>query len=348
MNKHSNFSQIILTVIVSMCVLISMRGQTIDSLSVKIEDNWIEKMNDKIGVDVSLNNSYEIFEVKTETTKFILYPNTATNLRFNVNYRFISFGFQFTPDFIPGNGDEDLKGATKSFELSTAFIFKHWFTDLSYSKVKGYYLKNSSDFTTLLEGDPFIQFPDLNYYGFNLTTGYSSNSKFSFRSLTSQTERQLKSAGSFIPVVNLRYYVIDDKSSGTSTQKSNNFESSIGLGYVRDEKFYLSLGLLSSLGYHNTKLTTRQSDGNTITNQDNLIFRWDGKVGIGYNGKRFYTGLYTNISGTEYRQENTTAMNFETRVFYHLFLGIRLSTPNFLKRNANKVETLFQKQNASK
>lgn len=346
MKRKAILRHITLTVIVS-CTYISIRAQTKDSLSVKIEDGWIEKIDDKIGIDVSLNNSYETFEVKTETTKFILSPNSASKLRFNVNYRFISFGLQFTPDFIPGNGDENLKGKTKSFELKTALIFKHWFTDLSYSRVKGYYLKNSDDFTTFLENDPYIQFPDLNYYGFAITTGYSCNSKFSFRSLTSQTERQLRSAGSFIPSINLRNYIIDDKSSGMSTQKSNNFESSIGPGYlhtfVSREKFYFSLGLLTSIGYLNTKLNTRLLDGDINTNQYNFIFRWDGKVGLGYNGKSFYTGLYTNISGTEYRQENTTAMNFETRVFYHLFLGIRFSAPDYLERKIHKMEKLFQK-----
>lgn len=334
---------------VSLCGLISIKAQTVDSLDVKTEDGWIEKISDKISLDVSLNNSYETFEVKTPNTKFILYPNTSTNLRLNVNYRFMSLGFQITPDFIPGNGDENLKGDTKSFEFRTAFIFKHWFTNLSYSKIKGYYLKNSNDFATDLEGGPYIQFPDLNYHGFAISTGYSSNSKFSFRSLTSQTERQLRSAGSFIPTINLHYYIIDDKSSGMSTQKTNNFESSIGPGYVytfvSKKKFYLSLGLLSNFGYLNTKLTTQQPNGDITTNQNNFIFRWDGKVGLGYNGRNFYTGMYANISGTEYRQENTTAMNFETRVFYHLFLGIRISAPKYLERKANKIEKLFQKQN---
>lgn len=104
---------IIITTTVFLCSLISIKAQTVDSLSVKTEDGWIEKINDKIGLDVSLNNSYGTFEIKTATTKFILYPNTPTNLRLNVNYRFISLGFQFTPDFIPGNGDENLKRQNK-------------------------------------------------------------------------------------------------------------------------------------------------------------------------------------------------------------------------------------------
>lgn len=324
---------------------LNINAQKQDSVRFKVEDGWIEKMGNKIATDISINNSYEIFEVKTPSNKFILYPNTPTNLRLKLNYRFISFAFQFAPDFIPGNGDEDLKGKTKSFGMGMSLIFKHWFIGLEYSKVKGFYLKNSADHISWKKGDPYIQFPDLNYKGFALESGYFNNSKFSFRSLTSQTERQLKNAGSFIPVFNLRYFIIDDKSSGTNTQKTNNIEGSIGLGYaytfVVKEKFYLSLGLLGSIGYLNTKLTTRQPSGNEITNQDNFIFRWDGKTGIGYNGNRFYTGIYAIASGTRYKQESTTAINHETRILYHLFIGMRIYSPAYIERQVTKIEKKF-------
>jgi len=319
-----------------------INAQIGDTIQIKTKNEWIEKMNNKIAVDVSLNNSYEIFEVNTPTNKYIIHPNTPINMRYKLNYRFISFSFQIAPDFIPGNGDENIKGTTKSFDLGTSLVFKHWFMDLSYSKVKGFYLKNSKDFIFQEEDDPYIQFPDLHYNGFSISAGYLNNSNFSLKSLTSQTERQLKSAGSFMPVFHFRYYVIDDKSLGTSTQKTNNIEASIGPGYaytfVAQEKFYLSLGLQANFGYLNTDLTTRQLSEVTKTKQDNFIFRWDGKTGIGYNGSRFYTGLYTNISGTKYRQENTTTMNFETRVSYHFFFGIRIKTPNYIEQKVTKIE----------
>ena len=321
-----------------------MNAQVTDTIHNKIEDGWIEKMGDKIALDVSFNNLYETFEVKNPDNKFTLYPNAPTNLKLTVNYRFISFGFQFAPDFLPGNGDEDLKGKTKSFGIGTSLIFKHWLFDIKYSKIRGYYFENSDDFIMQLEGEPYIQFPDLNYKGINFSSAYSTNSKFSMRSLTSQTERQLKSAGSFLPSFNFRYYNIDDKSTAAAaTQKSNNIEASIGPGYVytfvAKEKFYLSLGGLASFGYLNTKLTTRLPNENAVSNQDNFIFRWDGKTGIGFNGSRFYTGLYANISGTKYKQENTTAVNTETRVSYHLFLGIRIESPDYLNRFMNKMES---------
>lgn len=342
---QKNILRLFLIVTFTLIFQWKVNGQTADTTRVKIENGWIEKMNNKIALDISLNNSYEIFEVKTPDTKFVLYPNTPTNLRLKLNYRFISFGFQFAPNFIPGNGDEDIKGTTKSFELGTTLIFKHWFTNLSYSKVKGYYLENTDDFIILQKGDPYIQFPDLQYKGSTISAGYIHNSKFSLRSFTSQTERQLKSAGSFIPIFNFRYYNIDDKSSGASTQETDNIEANIGPGYaytfVIKEKFYLSLDLLATFGYLNTNLTTRQPSGNIVTKQDNFVFRWDGKTGIGYNGRKFYSGLYANVSSARYNQENTTAVNFDTRVFYHLSFGIRLESPDYLKRFMNKIEKKF-------
>ncbi len=337
MRLNRKILALILFLINSICY-----SQIVDSIRIKTEENYIEKMNNQLALDISFNNSYEIFEVKTTNNKVILYPNTPTNLRLNLNYRFISFGFQFTPDFLPGNGDEEMKGKTKSFELGTSLIFKHWFVDASYSKVKGYYLYNSQDFNTFLPGDPYFQFPDLHYTGLNIASGYTSNSKFSLRSLATQTERQLKSVGSFIPVFNLRYYTIDDKSAGTSTQKSNNIETSVGPGYaytfVFKENFYLSLGLSGSIGYLNSKITTRLVSESVITKQDNFIVRWEGKTGIGYNGDRFYMGLYANLLGTQYAQQNTTVINFDTRVSYHLFFGVRLKPPNYLNKKVNKIE----------
>jgi hypothetical protein len=345
-SRHTKFRSILLPALLVFCRQL-VGAQTADSLRIKIADGWIEKMNNNIALDLSFNNSYETFEVKTPNTKIELYPNAPNRLRFKANYRFISFGLEFSPNFLPANGDDDLKGQTTTFAIGTALIFRHWFVDFKYSEVDGFYLRNTEDYMDWEKGDPYIQFPDLDYRGFSFSSGYNNNERFSLRSLASQTERQLKRAGSFIPVFDGRYYLVDDKSASIDTQKSKNIELSIGPGYaytfVAKEKFYLSLGGAASLGYIHTWLTTRTADGNWESNQDNLIFRWDGKSGIGYNGSRFYSGAYATISGARYRQENTTAMNFETRVFYHIFVGIRLKSPKFLDRLTSKVEDKLHK-----
>ncbi len=330
-----------------MVFVVNTKAQDRDSTRHITEDGWIEVMDHKVAMDVSVNNSFEIFEVKTTSNTFILYPNTPNHLQLRMSYKFISFAFQFAPDFLPGNGDEYLRGKTDTFKLGISLSLKKWFFQISYAKVKGYYLYNTDDFNAPADGEPFIQFPDLSYRGFSLNSGFINNPKFSTKSLTSQTERQLKSAGSFIPAIYLRYYIIDDKSSDVNTQKSNNIEANLGPGYVYNfvvkEKFYFSLALIASLGYLNTKLTTRLPEGDDITHQDNLIFRGDGKIGVGYNGPQFYMGLYANSTLSEYRQENTTVMNFDTRVFYHLFIGYRIKAPSFVRKQMKVIESKIPK-----
>jgi hypothetical protein len=247
---------------------------------------------------------------------------------------------------LPGNGDEKNKGNTKSFDLGTSFVFRHWNHTLSYSRVKGYYLENTKDFQSWSAGDPYIQFPDLVYTGFSYTIGYNLNPKLSIKSITTQTERQLKPAGSLMPVAILRYYVIDDKSTQSEgTQKSKNIEWSIGAGYyytyVIDEKIYASLALSPNIGFTHVYLTTRFSSGDIKANQNNLTFRWDGTFTTGYDARDFFTGLHVSLAGIFYRQENTSVYNDDLRVFYQLFFGVRLKAPRFLKKFVTDIENIL-------
>ncbi|MCZ4409022.1 DUF4421 family protein [Cryomorphaceae bacterium 1068] len=321
-------------------------GQGEDTIVALDSEKWIEKMNDKLAIDLSANNDFHRFELRTDDLRLVLYPNTPTNLKLKLNYRFLSVGIKYAPTFIPGNDDTEQRGTTKNFGLQTELIFDHWFLDLAYNSVNGFYLRNSDELISELEEGEYLLFPDLKYRGFRISSGYSQNTNFSLRSLTTQTERQLKSAGSFMPMINFRYYIIDDQSDGNTTQKSNNTEVDIGPGYaytfVMNENFYFSLGGSANMGYLRTKLTTRFPDGDLVTNSDNLVLRLDGRTGIGYNGDRFYTGLYATLSETRYRQESTTAINFDTRLLYHLFFGVRIKAPRFIEKPVKSVEKKLQ------
>lgn len=321
---------------------VESNAQSPDSLNILTADGWIEQMNNYISADLSFNNTYHTFDVKAPSGRIILYPNSPNHLRLKASYDFISLGVQFAPSVLPGNGDENERGVTETFQFGTTVITRHWYADISYKKVKGFYLENTADYRSWMKGDAYIQFPDLYHRGFSLSSRFIENPKLSLRSLVSQTERQFKSAGSFTPVLNFDYYIVDDQSNASSTQKSKNIEAGIGPGYthtiVFDEKFYLSLGMSTSAGYLSSRLTTRIPEGNIRTNQNNFVIRWDGQTGVGYNSERFYSGLYASVSGMRYKQENTAAINAETRLYYHLFFGMRFEAFEALKRFVTNVK----------
>ncbi len=318
------------------------KAQLKDSL-IFIEDGWIEKMDRYVSSKLSMSNDIETFMVDTETNDVDLYPNTTTIGRVQFNYRILSFSFKFAPDFLPGNGDNEIEGKTSTVGLSGGLNFRHWFHFLSYTRVQGYYLNNTKDYEpTWVNGDPYLQFPELVVKNFEGITGYSFNPKFSVKSLTTQTERQLKNAGSFIPIIGYRYYIVDNRDTdATSTQKSNNFEFILGAGYhynfIIKENFYFALGVTPGVGYIFTKLTTRFPSDDVVTKSKASVVRWDGRGALGYNGRKFFAGGIMNITSSTFEQEGTAVINSDTRANYQIFIGCRLKAPKKLKENIDKV-----------
>jgi hypothetical protein len=145
-----------------------------------------------------------------------------------------------------------------------------------------------------------------------------------------------------------RYYIIDDKrelTGSNTSQKSNNWELLLGAGYyhtfVLKRSFYISLGLTPAAGFIFTWLTTRSATASQTDNQQNFIFRWDTRLGLGYNGERFFTGLYTRAFGASYNQQSTV-INSEARITAQLFLGYRFNAPKWLRKEVEKVEKLIK------
>ena len=314
------------------------------------EEGWIEGMDNYVGLKLSMNNAIETFQVSVEADDYLidLYPNTTTLAKIHFNYRFLSFDIKLAPSFLPGNGDEDSKGKTKSFGMAAGLNFRHWFHNLSLSRTKGYYINNSEDFPAYVPGGPYLQVPELIVTNFEGISGYSFNPKFSVKSLITQTERQIRSAGSFIPLLGYRYYVVENNDeNATSTQRSDNIEIVVGAGYyytlVVKENFYFSLGATPGIGYIFTKLNTRfpQSGNNDIVSHSNApVFRFDGRGALGYNGRSFFGGCVLNLTSISFEQGGTTAINTNSRTSYQIFVGMRINAPKKLRDKVAVVDKL--------
>lgn len=319
-------------------------GQKTDSSKAEVKDRYIQNMTDLSSYKLSITNDIVVFSVDADNYFVKLYPNTATSLKLSFNYRFLSFTITHAPSFLPNNKDDKLKGKTKNFGLGFGLMHPHWFTHVSYSKNKGYYLENTRDFSAnWQQGDPYIQFPELEVNSFEAIGGYSFNENFSVRALTTQTERQLQSAGSFIPMAAVRLYYVNNLQN-TSGQKSRNLELIAGAGYhytlVLKQNFYISAGITPGAGFIFTELTTRGNQGSPddiITNSKSPVARIEGRGALGYNGKKFFAGAQVDIRGTWHEQENTTVINSDTHTFYQIFFGLRFPAPKVLNKLMDKV-----------
>jgi len=315
-------------------------AQLADTARIIVQDGWVEKMDNNIILKVGLNNKYETFSQKVPGTTAKLFPNITTNLSIGLDYRFISASFEFAPDFFPGNGDDDIYGHTKSFSLGFSTIFSQWATAVRYSEVQGYYLQNTIDFEpTWQKGDPYLMLPDAKYKAFFANVGYSFNSNLSIRSLTTFTERQLKSVGSFIPALVLHYYQLRSN----PTLKSNNLQATAGPGYfynfIYNENFFVSVGAQVGLGIVHAKLNWTGDTTNVTVYQNDFAFSWDAKAGIGYNGRSFFIGAYANLSDLYYNQGGQSSAPIENlQAFYQLVIGVRLESPKWVKAQMKKLD----------
>lgn len=299
----------------------------------------IALMSDFVTLKLSQSSDVENIGVITPGIDIRLSPNAVSATRLGFSYRFISFGLRFVPKFIGGNNDDAQKGRTRSGGFNVGFNFRHWLQELSYTRTKGYYLENTPELDPTWTADsPYIQFPELSVIQYEGSTAYNFNPEFSVNAIVTQSERQLKSAGSFIPVLFYRYYINDDKTPigpGGFNQRGNNLELLLGAGYhhnfVVKRKLYFALGLTPAAGYVFSKITNQYATYSESGRQRNFIFRLDGRAGIGYNSKRFFTGIYMRFTESAYRQEKTSVIIENDNTVFHAVIGLRLDAPPWIK-----------------
>jgi hypothetical protein len=313
----------------------SLKAQSSDSLS----NLYIESYKELLSIKSNINNDIERFEVRVPGSRLDLRPNTSLVNSYTLSHKFIVFTFSFNPSFININNDEDLRGETKVIRYQTNLALgEHFNQYLSFQKVRGYYLNNTSDFDpSWQEGQPYIQFPKLNYLSWHGVTTYQLNPNFAYFASIAPNQRQARSAGSLLFDLSYNYYIIDDRTALTGTnssQRSQNLEllPSVGYGYTFVvDRFYTMLRIKLGVGKIHTKLITR-SPGGTVENNDwaNII-QGAGTAAIGYDNGRFFTGGEFNLMRSKYNQEAQGAAVFNNHTFFEVFVGYRFDPPNFLK-----------------
>ncbi|MES2690006.1 MAG: DUF4421 family protein [Bacteroidota bacterium] len=298
-----------------------------------IHDGYVDRMNDYVNVKLSVKDEAELFVMNSKDRLYLIYPNSGVTVKANINYKAISAGFSYVPMFLRVNKDVEQKGRSSGFAFTFGLIHDHWFHDFLFRYNQGFYIKNTSDLVPQWQaGDAYLQRPKMTYACLEGRSGYKFNSKFSLRALNTQTERQLKSTGSFMLTGVYRYYATDTRElplAGDSLQRSHNIELAINAGYFHTWVFkkgmYFSAGFNPGFGLVRADVSLRNAQGEYSQVYTRPVVGIEMLATLGYNGERFLAGVYANINASVVAFGNAPVLNTDSRKLYLLFIGYRLS-----------------------
>jgi len=258
-----------------------------------------------------------------------------------IGFGFSRYGFtlNISNDFKIVKQSETKYGKTKKFNLRTSFIYKKMWLAAFFSNYKGYYIDNYKDFNLNTNGNKHPQREDIETTGFGLSYMHVFNSKkFSLNAAYTLTQKQLKSAGSFLVGVAVNGYFIDGDSSLVPTKvetqfspylQANNINQylyGVNTGYSHNFVFlkHFNLNLTAVLGYitSTTSITTINADYNTRNNFDFSV-SLKAMGALSYVRDRFYIGSNIKIDRFSANTGNQTEINsFFVRAQF--FAGYRI------------------------
>ncbi len=334
------------------------------SFSQNKEADSIKKINDSIIRSEYIKNYHNQlnikFEVSNEKQDYIttllgdearISPNLRFRYALGFNYKYISLRLGLRS--AASNDSKAEKGDSDHFRLKMKLLFTNWSHRFEYNYVKGYYIKNSEDFArnynTVTNN---IQFPDLKTNIFSGTTAYKFNKNYSIRAIESQTESQIKSAGSFIPSIDYWYYKISDTQkyiapdgsiiSRDAYHKYSGINTVINAGYyytyIYKKNWYAHAYAAPGAGVDFYRVTTKTSDSRYSDRSNSFVFSIQSGAAIGYNNEKFYGGIdYHN----RHTYENYTDEQFQfntSKNTFHIFIGYRFRPPKQVTKSVDYIE----------
>lgn len=273
--------------------------------------------------------------------RIFLAPSEINNIHLGISYRFVDAGISFTPRLInPGN---PAKGETSRFSLGAGFNVRRWYLSGEYTRMKGFYMRNSNDYRTQLGNIKYITFPDLESTTSQLLIRYNVNRNFSTAALKGGTEVQKKSAFSFLPTLlfanyRLRNAVADSSISNSVTRSTDiNLLLPLSATWVITPKWYLSGSAGPSIGADFFKSDSYNTNNQLVLLKGTrLTTGYLVQTSLGYNGQHYYYGIDAMIRSYAHQIEVIDKME---KYFYSIqvYLGIRVRSPKFLRKSVDWV-----------
>lgn len=298
--------------------------------------------------------------VKQRTLDFELTPNGASNGVFYQSNKPYSLGvgvylFELGIELafaIPMDGQsKHLYGESDATDLQLNVLGKKWGGDIFYQRYTGFYLEDES--VKIAQNVPYPQRQDITTRNFGVSLNYTFNhNRFSFRSAYNYVERQLRSAGSFLLFGNLSSFTASGDSAILGQQYLARFGDdalvqdirttslSVAPGYTYSlifKGFFLNGTLAVGPAYNWVKYAEADAPDEFGTKFNVFVAA---RLGIGYNGDRFFGGLSVMNQSTTARLDKAE-LNSSNGIFKMVF-GYRIKEWGFLRKRVWDLPKVFR------
>lgn len=313
---------------------------------------FIEDHNNQLNIKFDITNDYSTIFIPYEGEKATFKSNLKASYGFVFSYRFLSIRLGIRPGL--SASEEKNKGNTDYFRFKVKLLFDKWIHHIEYNYQRGFYIENTQDISSnSTNSDFYIQFPHLTSNSIAGSSQYKFNKNYSVKAVESNTEIQLKSAGTFMVGLNYNFYGLKGtdavkQEDGDEIEERTEYNDYLGFSpilaggyyytFVLHSYWYVNIRANPGLGFDFYKITYYSESGTSNKNKSDVFFALNSGVSAGYNGKKFYFGgeYNYNIKSKKYVDDNVSLQPITDN--FHVFVGYRFKAPKQVRKPIELIE----------
>ena len=252
----------------------------------------------------------------------------APRLGAGFSYKWMSLASTFFPIYQIPNSEG---GNGRQIDIQYNFYFKFLSSDIRLQNYKGYYLNNKQNILGLEQGKEYVR-SDINATSIGLNVRYNFNwEKFSQKAVFSQTEKQLKNAGTWSVGLRWNALALEADSSFVPSNLSPNFidfelksfeiyDLGIGGGYAYSyirKHWFFSFSFMPYLVLQGFK--TQEEGAESISQMTSFQFIQQSRGAIGYSNHQHYYGITFVFDQMRSRWKNAHDIGYDfahTKLIY--------------------------------
>jgi len=340
---------LLLVVLLNTLFVFSQNNMEQDSIPAVNTNLFIEDHNKQLNIKFDVTNDQYKYFIPYDGEKATIKTNLNASLGLVFSYKFVSVRLGVRPRL--SDSSKENKGETDFFRVRVKLLFDNWAHQFEYNYTRGFYIENTKDFGTL-SSDFHIQFPNLTTNIISGSSHYKFNKNYSVKAVESNTEIQLKSAGTFLVGINYAFYDVagTDKVIGEDNtifykptySEYNGFSAIINAGYhytfVLHNYWYVNIKANPGIAFDFYDSTIYSEDTNAKNKNNSTFFALYSGVAAGYNGKKYYfgAGFNYNVNSEKFNDDNISLQPIKYN--FHIFIGYRFKAPKQISMPIDLIE----------